>query len=266
MSPAVEEPGLSLFCFAVYTKNTGSSKPSQELELLKMQRENSWSLFSCAEWAVYSDVVADLGGGVKTIEVRDVKGDFNILKRKSTNTWVNTGMFVQVWSAIRDAGHATNHNWVIKVDADAVFFPSKLVGALSDYKVPQEGVYIENCKYVDWGYFGNLEVFSKQAFITLVDNLETCYTSIPWKDGVLGGKYGPMGEDLFAQKCMDMLGVGRQENWMLTTDGACQADRPEKERQNKKYVPPCEGVSTPTIHPYKKPDMYRKCWQQAVEA
>merc|ERR1739844_776249 len=77
------------------------------------------------------------------------------------------------------------------------------------------------------GYFGNLEVFSKQAFQTLLDNVDTCYDAIDWKLGVHGGKYGPMGEDLFAQQCMDMMKVSKQENFMLSTDGACEADRPE---------------------------------------
>jgi len=265
MKTAVETPGLSLFCFAVYTENTGGDKVSHELELLQMQHDNGQSLFSCAEWAVYSDVVAPLGGNDVTIQVEDVKGDWHILRRKVTRTWVNTGMFVRVWKKIQDAGHYRNHNWVIKVDADAVFFPSKLGRVLQDVRVPQEGIYMENCKFVDWGYFGNLEVFSKQAFDTLLDNVDTCYDEIDWKLGVFGGKYGPMGEDLFAQKCMDSMKVSRQENFMLSTDGACEADRPEGEKKNKKYTPNCAGVSTPSIHPFKKPAKYAECWAAAKD-
>jgi len=266
MQPAIEQPGGSLFCFSVYTANTGSPKPSHELELLQLQHERSASLFSCAEWAVYSDVVAPLGGGDMTIKVDDVKGDFHLMKRKEAKTWINTGMFNQVWTAIHNAGHYKNHNWVIKVDADAVFFPYKLLNVLRDVAVPAAGVYLENCKFVDWGYFGNLEVFSKQAFETLVTNLDRCYSELPWKVGVHDGKYGPMGEDLFAQKCMDLLEVGRQENFGLTTDGACEADRPEGQKKNKKYVPTCAGVSTPSIHPFKKPAAYTKCLEEAAAA
>merc|ERR1740129_621344 len=159
-----------------------------------------------------------------TTQVEDTKGDWHLLRRKDTYTWVNTGMFVRVWKKIQDAGHYSNHNWVIKGDADAVFFPGKLGSVLQDVRVPEEGLYMENCKFVDWGYFGNLEVFSKQAFQTLLDNVDTCYDAIDWKLGVHGGKDGPMGEDLFAQKCMDMMKVSKQENFMLSTDGACEAD------------------------------------------
>merc|ERR1712117_527270 len=131
----VASPGGSLFCFSCYTANTGSEKPSHELELLQMQHENAWNIFSCAQWAVYSDVVAPLGGGDMTIQVEDTKGDWHLLRRKDTQSWVNTGMFVRVWKKVQDAGHYRNHNWVIKVDADAVFFPSKLGSVLQGVRV-----------------------------------------------------------------------------------------------------------------------------------
>merc|ERR1712151_959 len=39
MSSIVEDPGLSLFCFAAYTENTGNSKPNLELQLLQEQHK-----------------------------------------------------------------------------------------------------------------------------------------------------------------------------------------------------------------------------------
>ena len=47
----------SLFCFAVYTKDTGSTKPSYELELLKYVHTKKASLFACDGQAVYGDVM-----------------------------------------------------------------------------------------------------------------------------------------------------------------------------------------------------------------
>merc|ERR1712217_92199 len=264
--PVVEDPGLSLFCFSVYTQNHGSTKVSHELELLKEQKRKGVSIFSCAGWAVYSDVAVPLDESHSTIQVHDVKDDFHFAKRKTTGSWVNTGMFVQVWTAINAAGEWANFNWVIKVDADAVFFPQKLTNMLQAIDVPAEGLYLENCKYVDYGYFGNLEVFSKNAFGTLIKNLETCYTTLPWKVGIKHGKYGPMGEDLFAQKCMDKMGVAKKEAFYLTTDGACEADRPEGEKKNKKFIPTCTGVTSAAVHPFKKPDKYFECMDEAAPA
>ena len=76
------------------------------------------------------------GGDDMMIHVTDVKQDFHLMQRKETNTWINTGTFVQIWTAIRNEGRYSNHNWVVKVDADAVFFPHKLLQILDDVPVP----------------------------------------------------------------------------------------------------------------------------------
>merc|ERR1739838_914509 len=141
-------------------------------------------------------------------------------------------MYVQTWQAIGAAGVWARHNYVVKVDADAVFFANKLVEALRGTAVPAEGVYLENCPFVEYGYFGNLEVF---------------YAGLNWKVGIKNGKYGPMGEDLFAQTCMDRHGVKKVERFDLTRDGTCPADRPKAEKKNKKYVPSCKGTPAVSI-------------------
>merc|ERR1712032_420971 len=44
------------------------------------------------------------------------------------------------------------------------------------------------------------------------------------------------------------------EAWDLTTDGACESDRPEGEKKNKKWhAPDCSAVTMPAAHPFKKP-------------
>ena len=92
-------------------------------------------------------------------------------------TEVDTGMYVQTWQAIGAAGVWARHNYVVKVDADAVFFATKLVEALRGMAVPAEGVYLENCPFVEYGYFGNLGVFSKNAFGALLSQMEDCYSA-----------------------------------------------------------------------------------------
>merc|ERR1712107_418043 len=246
--PVVEEPGLSRYCFSVYMKDTGSPKPSYELELLKQQLQYGASIFSCAGWGVYSDTQVELGPGVSTIQVFD-NGDFHAARRPHRG-WLNTPLFTQVWKQIDADAVWKNHNWVVKVDPDAVFYPKRLMNILDGKSVPQEGVYVVNCKFLDYGCFGNLEVFSKAAFGTLIDNLDKCYTDIlDWKTGVDGGKFGPMGEDLFAQRCMDKTGVSHIEDFTITADGACPADRPKDQKKNKKFKPSCKDVTAATIHP-----------------
>jgi hypothetical protein len=213
----VRTAGARLFCFGFYTKNTGNPKPSAELDLFKTQLKLGVSLFGCPKWAVFSDVEVELSPGpptrITTIKVDDVDGNFHLFKRKKTKTWVNAMMFYQAWKNIRDNNLAAGSDWVVKVDADAVFLPARLLRTVEGYKVPAGGVYIENCQKVMFGFFGNLEVVSSDGFASFLSNLETCKATLDWKGEDPDWKYGPWGEDLFMQKCMDKIGVSKR--WCL---------------------------------------------------
>merc|ERR1712032_1726686 len=95
--------------------------------------------------------------------------------------WINTGLHAAAWKGVKEEGKYKSAEWVMKLDADAVFVPSRLRPILAKQMVPAEGVYLENCQHVSYGYFGNLEVFSLAAFETLVTNIDTCKASLPWK-------------------------------------------------------------------------------------
>merc|ERR1712244_80789 len=82
--------------------------------------------------------------------------------------------------------------WTVKVDADAVFVPSRLQNWLSDKSGESpHGIYFENCKNVQYGFFGNLEVMSNEATSVLTTYLEDChavyapcaYDGCDWKYG-----------------------------------------------------------------------------------
>ena len=106
-----------------------------------------------------------------------------------------------------------------------------------------------------YGFFGNLEVISKKVFSIFAANIEKCdkHTVKDWKVGVDKGKYGPMGEDLFAEMCMSKNGVTRIEVFDISKDGCCEAKRPGNEKKNKKWKPDCASSSTPALHSFKKP-------------
>merc|ERR1712217_380764 len=96
-----------------------------------------------------------------------------------------------------------------KVDADAVFLPMRLRAKLGGIEVSDKGIYLENCKFVRFGFFGNLEVVSKTAFATFLANLDNCKSSLNYlgKEEDYGSE--EWGEDLFLQRCMDLNGVDR---------------------------------------------------------
>merc|ERR1712083_771435 len=81
------------YCYAVYTKETGSTKKSYELELLQGSYQRKLSIFACDYNNVFSDVDAQIGSDYPTIKVSDVDHEFHVVKRKKQGTWVNTAMF-----------------------------------------------------------------------------------------------------------------------------------------------------------------------------
>jgi len=255
----------SLYCFTVYVEDDGSPKKSYDKELLSGAYERKASIFGCDAYAVYSDVETSLGG-LTTNKLEDVDGDWKFAKRKLTGQWVNTGIYYQAWKAIRAAGVYSSFDWTIKADADAVFFPKKLVSRIHLLPVPPQGAFLQNCPEVDYGFFGSLEVISKSAFSIFLANLETCKTKTvsDWKVGVKKGKYGPMGEDLFAQICMQKNGVAMLDAFDISSDGLCKAKKPLDQKKTLWWHADCSNTYAPAIHPVRHPDEYFSCLEAAA--
>jgi len=251
----------NLFCFAVYTEDTGSTKNSYDLELLRTNLFLGSHIFGCEAYKVYSDVSTWLSpGDVDTEMVTELAGaPFHYAKRKETGTWINGNIFLAVWKKIEAQGLWEDKDWTVKADADAVFLPSRLRQKLLTQEVTSNGIYLENCKYVNFGFFGNLEVISRKGVATYLSSIDDCKTSLNYlgKEKETGNE--PWGEDLFAQRCMDLHGVDKVSAFDLTTDGMCEAFRPEGQKKNKKWTPDCATTTTPGMHPFVNPKVYFDC-------
>jgi hypothetical protein len=265
--PASMPLDTSLYCFAVFTQNTGSPKKNTELDLLNAQMKAGVSLFACDFWDVFSDDIGTIDNTYGLIKVEDTFGEFHRVKRKVKGTWVNWGLFYQVWIKLREVGNFRKADYVVKVDADAVFVPQRLRDWLSfgsrGYDSPH-GVYYENCPNVQYGFFGNLEVMTKTAASVLTTYLEECHEVFaPCADDGCDWKFGSWGEDVFIQRCMDHHYIDKVEAFDVTTDGMCPAHRPAGEKKNKKWhATDCSKVTTPAAHPFKKPKEYMKCMSE----
>jgi len=260
---SVTYSATNLFCWSFYTADTGSTKPNYELELLRTNLFLGTGIFGCEAYRVFSDVATWLSPGkVETVKIDDVEGNFHFAKRKETGTWINSNMFIQTWKKIQEEDMWSSKDWTAKVDADAVFLPMRLREKLSKVEVTDKGVYLENCKFVKFGFFGNIEVISKTGVATFLANLDNCKSSLNYlgKEEDYGNEQ--WGEDLFAQRCMDLNGVDKVSAWDITTDGACEAYRPEGMKKNKKWKPDCSVTLTAAMHPFKKPKDYFECLKQ----
>jgi len=266
--PAIRHLDASLFCFTVYVQNKGEGLVNKkDLAILQKAFQYQESLFSCNDWEVFSDVPAQisLDKGYWSTVVSDADGTFKSLRRKDKpDHYLNTPLFIQVWKALAQQQRWSRQSFTVKVDPTTVFFPAKLRTYLaSKTDEPANGYYMQNCKSVKQGFFGNLEVVSKQAMTIFLQRADSCTASC-WKEETDGckkdWKFGPWGEDLFMQNCMDKHGVGKADGFDVTTSGTCPASRPKAQKKNSTYVPPCSSSYTlPAIHPFRTPEAYFTC-------
>jgi hypothetical protein len=255
----------TLFCFSFYAQDTGSTKKSYELDLLRTQLFLKATIFGCEAWQVYSDVETWLSPetkdapAVNTRKVNDDNNDFHFAKRKKTGTWINSNQFIAVWKAIQEDKAWEDKDWTVKVDVDAVFLPMRLRKYIGQMEVTDNGIYLENCKFVNYGFFGSLEVLSHNAASTYMASLDDCKMSLNYKgsEKITGNE--PWGEDLFAQRCMDLHKVDKVNAFDINTDASCAAWRPEGQKKNRKWRPDCATSQTPAIHHFKTPKEYFDC-------
>jgi len=256
--PALYKPGTSMFCYSTYFEDMGPDAPANhQLALLQKQAQAGASIFACSGWKVYGDTAATIGGSPVTVVSNP--GDWHKFTRKDKpGLWANAMMYYSVWQAMAADKMWSDHAWTVKVDPWSVFIPQRLINFLSTQDVTQTGVYYDTCKGVLEGYFGNLEVSSRQAMTAFLEQLGSCKAKLGY-DGRLPWKYGPWGEDLFQQRCFDMAGVNKLAGYGLSNTGTCINNRPEAEKKNADYIPACAGAPQAVLHPFKTVPAYFKC-------
>jgi hypothetical protein len=209
-------PGTSLFCFEAFTP--------AESSLVDWQRGKGTSIFACDDSMVVAVPPISGAGGVKT------------------PSWVNVDNFIAAWRQVEGDGRYAKYDWVVKVDPDTVFMPHKLHQFLAGKTPPNNGVYVETCLSVKYGFYGALELFSRKAFQTLVNGIDGCKQRLD---------YAGWGEDRFAQRCMDEFGVTIWSEEAMICDGKCNCN------------PTCT-LGRVAYHPYKALEQYEACDKTAA--
>lgn len=224
--------GASLFCFSVVTPG------GAEEVLIQEQYKRGVSIFGCDQYEVLSTDKVQLGDSVssKAIEHTVAKSD----------SWHNNEMFVRAWEQLLEQGSLLKHDWVVKVDPDAVFFPDRLVDHLQPYLGSAASIaqYLANCN-VPAGtskIYGALEVFSRRAMELYRESSPKCKEPLAnWRE---------LGEDNYMQSCMDLLGAENVAAFDLVGDLRCN-------------FAPCTDGSRAAFHAFKDVDSYLDCLQQA---
>eukprot|EP00418_Pyrodinium_bahamense_P038857 CAMPEP_0179190118 /NCGR_PEP_ID=MMETSP0796-20121207/94392_1 /TAXON_ID=73915 /ORGANISM="Pyrodinium bahamense, Strain pbaha01" /LENGTH=233 /DNA_ID=CAMNT_0020894273 /DNA_START=100 /DNA_END=801 /DNA_ORIENTATION=+ len=209
-------------------------------------------VFACNGSAVISSVKVDLGGAGNSYVISDMKVTM-MPWGGVANTWV----FVKAWDAIISAGLWRKHDWVVKADADAVFFPDRLLrfllqlpkdvlAAHSGSSWGHRGLFIENCP-IGLSLRGSLEVISRLGVEAYSNHTHECQA----KNNPSGS-----GEDGYMYDCWSMIGVGKYAVPGLIQDQYCS---------DASAVPPdCQNGGPAAFHPLKHAWNWNQCWQTSV--
>jgi len=222
----VKVQGTSLFCFSVINWDAPAPKPfwATERELATHIKDHQLSIFQCDE--------GDFFSGYQT-------------PKAEWGSFSNIDAFVAVWGDVKNDGRWMNHDWIVKVDADAVFFPHRLKDHLTKLRPPKNSrVYIKNVNY-QFQFMGALEVISKEGLELYFEKGSTC---------IRGEHDG--GEDFFMKGCLDAIGVDHMVDFELLQDKYCLtcADRDNG----------CTDGWHVAYHFHKKMISWDWCYNQAV--
>lgn len=262
LKPSKASPGTKLFCFQIMSSDKGLQETNWDISLVRTQLRMRASIFGCEDWIVFSDVSTWLSPGPPE-KLMTYVVDAPHTRRTLSGMWLNTPTFLNVWIAIRKDGRWARNDWAVKVDPDTVFLPALLRAKLAVQEVTDSGIYITNCKGVQYGFFGSLEVMSRTAFATLIENVEDCNSTLTWNR--TGSEWA---EDLFAQRCMDLHGVDNIEDFTLISDGVCDAIGIQGKQDLEELpniLPPCTQPA-PGLHPFRTPQLYFTCLAQAQQS
>uniref|UniRef100_A0A7S1RVA9 Hexosyltransferase n=1 Tax=Alexandrium catenella TaxID=2925 RepID=A0A7S1RVA9_ALECA len=169
---------------------------------------------------------------------------------QTTNSWLNTMIFQKAWEQIRWDGRYKRHDWTVKVDPDAVFFPQRLRDLVRPHSTPPGAWFYLNCnKYPpsppgEAKLYGSVEVFSRKAIEAYMRSTDLCMKGLDWRG---------WGEDFFMQRCMEKLDVMAVHNFGWIGDDRC-------------WPAKCTKQDRVAFHDFKDIDEWFDCWGQSTKA
>jgi len=235
----------SFFCYEVVRVDC------YEAEMVRIQLERRVSIFECEHYTVFSNggVVA-LGEDWNSTEIPTPEVSMGDLSAgATTNSWLNTMIFIKAWEMVQWDGRYKLHEWTIKADPDAVFFPHRLRGRVAQH-TPERGEDGERLFYVNcdlWekvAMYGSLEIFSREALDHYYRNSGRCTDELEWQD---------WGEDFFMQRCMELLKVDPVPDFGMIGDSRC-------------HPASCSDVSKVAFHDFKDVDGWFGCWSESMRS
>jgi hypothetical protein len=218
---------------------------------MKHQLETQLGIFACDGYAVFTDnsVPWTVGGGPLGLVVAQTFPHAEV-GTSVDGTAGNARLFMNLWDTVIVDGHWGNHDWIVKVDPDAMLIPDKLRQHVKDHN--GQNVWIANCNA--WPsspnfpmMYGAIEVISHSALAAYQSDAQGEQKCREWLD------WRKMGEDLWLGKCLDILGVQKVGDFQMVLDQRCVGYT--KCEQNQPFA---------AYHPFKDVNSWMGCLNNAL--
>jgi len=234
----------SLFCFSIVRKN------GYEEKLLMAQFENTASIFLCDGYKVLTaGGKMVLGQGWNTTEIDAPSRGLGKAAGDESMEFENTNTMMQAWSVILRYKKLWDHDWIVKVEPDAVFFPGRFRQYLRRNSTARHSdkVSFLNCEQLQGppARASSIQVFSQRAMKAYSGGKARCRRALAWKDWE---------EDVFIERCLQFLGI----NSLFARDMVGGAQCWSRSQ--------CSDLSKVAFHNFKSASSYMKCWEDATEA
>merc|ERR1711870_54021 len=114
---------------------------------------------------------------------------------------------MRAWKRVISDNVASHYGWLVKVDADSVFFPERLIPHLQN----RGATFMYNCRHY-YSMQGPVEAISRQALIAFGARRHRCINELDWQK---------LPEDVFLQRCLSKLGIAGFTAFSVMQDSNC---------------------------------------------
>lgn len=220
-----------------------------EAGMLKDQHAKGVGIFQCNDYAVYSNKSITLTSGEKAVKTTVMNTSLAVEFGGEWHSALNTDVFIEFWAKVLEDKRTWKNEWIVKIDPDAVFFPSRLREMLRNRWPsgdPKKGVYLNNCHR---GMHGPIEVVSKQALKIYQKNWTNCKNGTP---------YEHKQEDFYFRVCWELLGIERVDAYNLCFENLYACDERSDTKDGRH---PCFSRQV-SFHPFKTSESYFECYNR----
>lgn len=218
---AKEKARPRMFCFSLMPSSGAKAW------LLQAQHVVRQSIFGCNGFAVFAGNEKPKGEEIKAMHIIFIDGT-EAEETFDGGTYqgsLKSDFAAAAWTVLKRSHIVSRYDWIVKVEADAVFFPERLMEMLETTKPmseakPSSAMYLQNCVMKD----GSGDIKMHPALEVLSSAAATEFMEASSQGGECYENFGPWArtawaEGRYLQECLALLNVQA-----VAADGALSSE------------------------------------------